>query len=215
MASHYPSSPGFQLNSSHLLQSQQEALSAASPNLQAAIFLIFPAIPRAVNIVHTDCAGKPLQPTSTGNSQVCHPLSLHYWSRSLFLVAFLSEASSQLSSHGTVGSIRIILFTSSDHMATSGLRDVWKTWENCSFLPRSTFISHDCAACRRLFLEEGGFSPSLINWIYEAGLTWVWRLFRLSCSKISASVVVPSISPLAKYSLEPHQYVRQCASPFT
>ncbi|KAI4820860.1 hypothetical protein KUCAC02_028827, partial [Chaenocephalus aceratus] len=38
MASHCPSSPGFQLHSSHLFQGQQEAVSAASPNLRAAVF---------------------------------------------------------------------------------------------------------------------------------------------------------------------------------
>ncbi|KAK1892459.1 Aminopeptidase YpdE [Dissostichus eleginoides] len=37
MASHYPFSPGFQLHSSHLFQGQQEAVSAASPNLRAAV----------------------------------------------------------------------------------------------------------------------------------------------------------------------------------
>lgn len=112
MASHYPSSPGFQLNSSHLLQSQQEALSAASPTCKQLSSLSFLPFPGLLTSSTQTAPGKPLQPTSTGNSQVCHPLSLHYWSRSLFLVAFLSEASSQLSSHGTVSSIRIILFTS-------------------------------------------------------------------------------------------------------
>lgn len=123
-------SPGFQLKSSHLFQSQQKALSAASPNLRAAVFRSLPAIARAVSILHTDCAGKPLQPTSTGNSQVCPPLSLHCWTRSRFLVVFLSEASSHPSSHGTVSSIRMIFFVSSDHRTMSGLRDVWTTWGN-------------------------------------------------------------------------------------
>ncbi len=42
------------------------------------------------------------------------PLSLHCWTgMSWYVVAFLSEASSQPSSHSTVTSIRIILFTSS------------------------------------------------------------------------------------------------------
>lgn len=59
--------------------------------------LCLPTIPRAVSIFHTDCAGKPLQPTSSGNSQAYHPLSLSsrtmalssIWTRSWHLVAFL------------------------------------------------------------------------------------------------------------------------------
>ena len=66
---HCPSHPpGFQLCSSLLLHNQQEALSAASPILRAAVFLSLPVIPMAVSILHTDWAGNPLQPTPTGNS---------------------------------------------------------------------------------------------------------------------------------------------------
>ncbi len=75
-------------------------------------------------------------------------------------------------------------------MTTSDLRDVWTTWGKCNFIPRSTFISRDCAACKRfflVFLGEAGFSPSSMNWMYEADLTWVWHFFRLSCYKMSAS----------------------------
>ena len=58
--SHCPSTPlGFQLNSSLLVHNQQEALSAASPILWAAVFLSFPVIPMAVSIPHTDWAGNP------------------------------------------------------------------------------------------------------------------------------------------------------------
>ena len=60
VASHCQSPPGPQLNSSLLFQSQQDTLAASSPDLQTAAFLSLPAIPRAVSIFHTDCAGKPL-----------------------------------------------------------------------------------------------------------------------------------------------------------
>lgn len=43
-----------------------------------------------------------------GKNQACHPLLLHCWTRSWYLVVFLSRASSHLSSHGTVGSTMII-----------------------------------------------------------------------------------------------------------
>ncbi|KAI9537093.1 hypothetical protein NQZ68_028222 [Dissostichus eleginoides] len=45
MASHYPFSPGFQLHSSHLFQGQQEAVSAASPNLRAAVVFCYSQSP--------------------------------------------------------------------------------------------------------------------------------------------------------------------------
>ena len=47
-------------------------------------------LPRAASLFHTGRAGKPLKPTSTGNSQVCQTLSLHCWTGSWYLVAFLS-----------------------------------------------------------------------------------------------------------------------------
>lgn len=75
----------------------------------------------------SDCAVKPPQPTSIRNSQAFqafHPSSLHLWTRSWYLVTFLSEASSHTSSHGTVSSIIMILLPSSDPITTSGLGDV-------------------------------------------------------------------------------------------
>lgn len=190
MASHCPSSPGPQLASSLLFQSQQDALSAASPNLRTAVFLSFPAIPRAVSVFHTDCAGKPLHPTSTGNSQACHPLSLHCPTRSWYLEDFLSCAYPHPSSHGTVSSIRMIFFDPSDHKTISGLSDVCTNWGKTSFLPRSTLISHICAAWRRPFLiftGAGGFCPSLMNCINGVDLSLVCHFFSLSRSTISAS----------------------------
>jgi len=51
---HCPSPlPGFQLG---------KTLSAVSPILRAAALLSFPIVPMAVSILHTDWAGKPLQP---------------------------------------------------------------------------------------------------------------------------------------------------------
>jgi len=35
-----------------------------------------PTMSGELNVIHVDCAGKPRQPTPTGNSQVCHPRSL-------------------------------------------------------------------------------------------------------------------------------------------
>ena len=120
---HCPSPPpGFQLSSSLLFHSQQEALSAASPILQAAVFLSFPVIPMALSILHTDWAVNPLQPTSTGNSHACHLFPLQSCKRSWYLALFLSKAWSHPSSQGT---IRMIFFTSSDHRTASALRAVW------------------------------------------------------------------------------------------
>lgn len=93
MASHCPSSPGFQLCSSLLRQSQHEALTAACPNLRTAAFLRWKSSTANSN---------------GGKNQACHPLLLHCWTRSWYLVVFLSRASSHLSSHGTVGSTMII-----------------------------------------------------------------------------------------------------------
>ena len=62
---------------------------------------------------------------------------------------------------------------SSDQMTMSGLREVWTTWGKCNFLPRSTLIFHAGAVCKRLFLvflEDDGFSPSLMNWMDGVGL---------------------------------------------
>ena len=55
-------------------------------NAFTAALRCLPTMPRELNVVHTDCAGKPRQPTSTGNShQVCYPRSLHRVCRSMYL----------------------------------------------------------------------------------------------------------------------------------
>ena len=51
------------------------------------------------------CAGKPLQPTTTRNSQMRHPSSLQSAIMSAYLKPFLSCAFSQISSPGTASSI--------------------------------------------------------------------------------------------------------------
>lgn len=80
-----------------------ETLSTASPNLQAVVFLW-----QELWASSKSCTGKPLHPTSTGNSQACHPFSLHCWT--WYLMAVLCEASSHPSSHGTVSSIMEFLY---------------------------------------------------------------------------------------------------------
>ena len=47
-------------------------------------------MPRELNVVHFDCAGKLRQHTSTGNNQVCQPRSLHRVCRYVYVcVGFL------------------------------------------------------------------------------------------------------------------------------
>ena len=59
--------------------SQLDALSAACPSAFTAALRCLPTMPRELNVVHTDCAGKPRQPTSTGNSQVCRSVYLSFF----------------------------------------------------------------------------------------------------------------------------------------
>ena len=81
---HYPSSDSFQFSWSLFNYSQLDVLSAACPSAVTAAPRCLPTMPWELNVVHTDCAGKPRQSTSTGNSHVCHPLSLHRVSTWLF-----------------------------------------------------------------------------------------------------------------------------------
>ena len=191
---------------------QHEALSAASPILRAAVFLSFPVIPMAVSILHPEGTGNPLQPPSTGNSHACHPPPLQSCRRSWYLALFHSKACSHPSSHGTVSSMRMIFFASSDHSIISSLRVVWTIWGNFNLPPRSTFISHDWAFCSKqvhIVAVVGGFYPPLTNWIdvvYRSG----WHFFCISLSKVLVSVMgilswrhlylpwVPSHAPLVQ-----------------
>lgn len=87
--------------------------------LSSSPFLIFPWLLMS----STPTGPGNLQPNSTGNSLACPPLSLLCWTWSWYLVAFLSDASSQPSSHWTVNSTRIIFLTSPNHMTVLGLRE--------------------------------------------------------------------------------------------
>ncbi len=118
---HCPSPPGVQRLPSLVCQRQQEALSDASPSLRRLLSSISPTF---VNKFHTDCAGNPRHPTSTVISHVVHPLSRQSWTSCWYLSFFLSAASSQPSSHGSVNSTRMTFFPSGDHMIMSGLRVV-------------------------------------------------------------------------------------------
>lgn len=64
-----------------------------------------------------------------------------------------------------MGSIRMIFLASTDHIIILG------NLGKCNFLIRSTLISHECTIWKRPFLD-GGFSPSLMNWMDGDGLTW-------------------------------------------
>ena len=57
-----------------LCQSQQEALSTASPSLRTAVFLKWPLNPTFVIGSHTDWAGNPRDPTSHRHQPCCPPL---------------------------------------------------------------------------------------------------------------------------------------------
>ncbi|KAI8479449.1 hypothetical protein Bbelb_428190 [Branchiostoma belcheri] len=105
---------------------QHDALSAASPILRTAAFLSLPVIPTADSIFHTDCAGKPLHPTSTVRTPYEQPslptIVPTLLQQVLYFALFLSWASSQPSSQGTVNSIMTIFFPSSDDTTASGRR---------------------------------------------------------------------------------------------
>ena len=61
--------------------------------LLTVFFLSLPFIPSAVNSFQIDCAGNPLAPISTGNSQAPQPFSWHSSTRLAYFSAFLSCAS--------------------------------------------------------------------------------------------------------------------------
>ena len=92
---------------------------------------------------HTDCTENSLQPTSTGNSQTLHPLSLQSAISSAYLRLFLPCASSQFSSHDTVSSIATNVFDWRDTSA-AGLRLISTMFGKTSFLSRSTQSSQSC-----------------------------------------------------------------------
>ena len=160
--------PDFQHRSSRRYQIHQDDRSAASPSLLV-VLCVLPDTPTRVSSFHTDCAGNPLQPTSTGNSHTLHPLSLQSAMRSAYLRLFLSCASSQFSSHGTVSSIATNVFDCWDTSTASGLRLVSTMLVKTGFLSRSTLCSQSCPLSNTDFrlgaLLSAVASPCLTNWI--------------------------------------------------
>jgi len=105
---HCASTFGFQLGSSLLLHSQHDARSAVSHSFLTAVCRCLPTTPKSFSILPIDCAGEPLHPSSTGNSQVLHPLCLQVLASFAYLLLFLSYASSHPSSQRTVSSMMIM-----------------------------------------------------------------------------------------------------------
>ena len=67
---YWASGVGFQLLLLLFNQIQQDDLCAAWPSFLTALLLCIPVTPSAENSRHTDCAGNPLQPISTGKFHV-------------------------------------------------------------------------------------------------------------------------------------------------
>ena len=105
---HYSTDPDFQHRSSRRCHIQQDDRSAASPSLLVVVLCVLPDIPSRVSSFHTDRArtlcSRLLQEIATGSIlySCSLPLGLHMF--------FLSSASSQISSHGTVISIATNVF---------------------------------------------------------------------------------------------------------
>ena len=131
---HYPSLDSFQFSWSLFNFSQLDALSAACPSAFTAALRCLPAMPRELNVVYTDCAGKPGQPTSTGNSQICNPRSLHKVCRSF---SFLVESWSYV----------LVALQSSICSACCSLYP---------FCPRMAFQRCPCASILSLIVQQFG-----------------------------------------------------------
>jgi len=100
---------------------------------------LFRDCPVIMKVRHSDRAGNPLQPTSTGKHHAIQPLSTQLSVRAWYFVSFLSKLSSILSSHGTVSSTKASCLVKSDHITMSGLRLVTViSCGNMSWLYRST-----------------------------------------------------------------------------
>lgn len=97
----YVSSGGFQLISSLICQSQQEALSSTSLSLWRAVVLSWPFTPALANRFHTNWAGNPWHPT-TVNSHVVPSSSEQPWKICWHLAFFHLSTPSQHCSHRTV-----------------------------------------------------------------------------------------------------------------
>ena len=77
--SHYVSVVSVQLFSSLFSHNQLDARSAVRLSFLTALFLSPPVMHTVLNIFHSDCAGKPLTPTSTGKIHARHPRSIHWF----------------------------------------------------------------------------------------------------------------------------------------
>jgi len=183
---HYGPVVSDQLFSSFFIYSQLDAFSAACLSFPTALL-----IPNLPSVLHTDWAGNPLHPISTGNSQVLQPRLLHCSCSSVYLPIFLSNGSSHLVSQGTVSSTITSFLSFGDHITMSGLCVVWTTFGKTSCFPRSTFISQQWDSSRIDVVGAFVFLPvwpSLTKLIAQ-GMSFllVCRFFLLSHSSMSTS----------------------------
>ena len=113
-----------------------------------------PVTHSAENSRHTDRAGDPLHPISTGKFRVFQPLSLHSNRSSSYFDLFLSL----VSSHGTVNSMTMVFFV--DQSMMSDLRLVGTMSGNLllTLLSTSWFLG---------FLNERYVSRSYMQFIYK------------------------------------------------
>ncbi len=187
---HCPSPPGFQLVPSLLCQSQQKALSDASPSYE---WLLSSSglsdLPSPIDSKQIELGIFDIRlPPSSAMLSTPGPGSFEQVAG--ICLFFLSAASSQPSSHSTVNSTRMIFFLLGDHIMMSSLRVVDSTASGKgSFLPRSTSISNTWA-CRRFcltWLGTTGLWPSFTKvMVLSSGLALAGCFFLLSCSRMSA-----------------------------
>ena len=79
--------------SSLLLQIHRDAFSACAPIPFMMFCLSFPVMPSIPRALHTDCAGKPRHPTSTGKHHAFQLLSRHCFNNSWYFSRLRSCAS--------------------------------------------------------------------------------------------------------------------------
>ncbi|KAH3725164.1 hypothetical protein DPMN_050999 [Dreissena polymorpha] len=107
--------------SSLFRHSHKEADSVSRVPTDMTLFRTFPVTPSLLKVRHSDCAGKPLQPTSTGKHHAFQPSSVQVSVRAWYFSRFFSKLSSIRSSHGTVSSTITTCFDAADHSTMSGL----------------------------------------------------------------------------------------------
>ncbi|KAH3735172.1 hypothetical protein DPMN_041633 [Dreissena polymorpha] len=101
--------------SSLFRHSHKEADSVSRATTDMARFWTCPVTPSLLKVRHSDCAGKPLQPTSTGKHHAFQPSSVQKSVRAWYFSRFRSKLSSIRSSHGTVSSTITTCFDAADH----------------------------------------------------------------------------------------------------